>query len=350
MPKFTGKFEYLIDGKKVTQEEFQKTVDNNENNYYISIDNLRAVADRKIKLKDPFLSYENLISAPKIIDRFWSSNDTGGTVFEKVQDSYLPPHPTNFTDKVKEYLDNKPSVPDSYVKSFNSAQEKFLENISKQNSLEAYNDIVGHSTRHKAGKEIKDQDTWNDEKRKAVSQAIVNDIASINPEQKQNAEKYQLEDLINKLLNSGLYLSIEDITLIFKAKTLKELEPFLEQLVSKNYGVIKSHESGTPEEIKNLESILSENFGKKEKEGKLDYGELDFDYIDSIALRMSKNLQKYPPKNWQKEMDIKELAKAALRHARKILQPVENDPESLEDHAIALGSNGMMINYQLKNK
>ncbi len=59
--------------------------------------------------------------------------------------------------------------------------------------------------------------------------------------------------------------------------------------------------------------------GVKETEGKVNYGELDFDYIDSMALRMSKNLEKYPPKNWQKKMDIEELAKSAIRHARKIL-------------------------------
>jgi hypothetical protein len=48
-------------------------------------------------------------------------------------------------------------------------------------------------------------------------------------------------------------------------------------------------------------------------------------------------------------MDVKELAKSAIRHARKILQPVEGDKESLEEHAVALACNGQMINYQLKN-
>ena len=88
--------------------------------------------------------------------------------------------------------------------------------------------------------------------------------------------------------------------------------------------------------------------GIKESNGKTDYGELDWDYIDLMAFRMSKNLEKYPPKNWQKKLEIEELAKSAIRHARKILQKINNDEETLQEHATALGCNGMMINFQLK--
>lgn len=107
--------------------------------------------------------------------------------------------------------------------------------------------------------------------------------------------------------------------------------------------VITNNSRGEKETMEYLQGV-------KETEGKVNYGELDFDYVDSMALRMSKNLEKYPPKNWQKNMDIEELAKSAIRHARKILQQIENDEETLEEHAIALGCNGMMINYQLKVK
>lgn len=107
--------------------------------------------------------------------------------------------------------------------------------------------------------------------------------------------------------------------------------------------VITNSDRGEKETMEYLQGV-------KETEGKVNYGELDFDYVDSMALRMSKNLEKYPPKNWQKNMDIEELAKSAIRHARKILQQIENDEETLEEHAIALGCNGMMINYQLKVK
>jgi len=88
--------------------------------------------------------------------------------------------------------------------------------------------------------------------------------------------------------------------------------------------------------------------GKKETKNKTQYKELDWDYIDGMSNRMSGNREKYPPENWKKRMDIKELAESAMRHARKILQEIDNDPETLKDHAVALGCNGMMINYQLK--
>lgn len=86
----------------------------------------------------------------------------------------------------------------------------------------------------------------------------------------------------------------------------------------------------------------------KETEGKIDYINIDWDYLEGICKRISSNSSKYPKDNWKKPLDIKELAAATIRHARKILQPIEGDPESLEDHAIALGCNGMFINYQLK--
>lgn len=97
------------------------------------------------------------------------------------------------------------------------------------------------------------------------------------------------------------------------------------------------------------DSEIHKERGVKESNGKINYEELDWDYIDLMSLRMNKNLEKYPPKNWQKKMNIKKLAEASIRHARKILQQIKNDEETLEEHAIALGCNGMMINYQLKN-
>lgn len=90
--------------------------------------------------------------------------------------------------------------------------------------------------------------------------------------------------------------------------------------------------------------------GVKEEEGKVKYSELDWGYIDSMAERMTKNLDKYPSKNWQKDMDIVKLAESAMRHARKILQSIEGDQETLQEHATALGCNGMMIAFNLNKQ
>ena len=105
-----------------------------------------------------------------------------------------------------------------------------------------------------------------------------------------------------------------------------------------------------PNSLEDIANLISAKEGIKETENKVNYEELDWDYIDNMAERMSKNLAKYPPNNWKKKMEIKELAKSAIRHARKILQEIDGDEETLQEHSTALGCNGMMINYQLKNK
>ena len=105
-----------------------------------------------------------------------------------------------------------------------------------------------------------------------------------------------------------------------------------------------------PNSLEDIADLISAKEGIKETENKVNYEELDWDYIDSMAERMSKNLAKYPPKNWQKNIEVKELAKSAIRHARKILQEIDGDEETLQEHSTALGCNGMMINYHLKNK
>ena len=89
--------------------------------------------------------------------------------------------------------------------------------------------------------------------------------------------------------------------------------------------------------------------GLKEAENKVDYTEIDWDFIDGICNRITEN-DKYPKHNWKKEMDIKELAAATIRHARKILDPIKGDPESIKDHTYAIACNAMFINYQLKLK
>lgn len=101
--------------------------------------------------------------------------------------------------------------------------------------------------------------------------------------------------------------------------------------------------------LKYLDERLEDlNEGLKESDGKTPYEELDWDYVDSMAHRMESN-DKYPPENWKKEMNTRKLAASAMRHARAILEPSDYDTESQEDHAVALGCNGMMINYQLKD-
>ena len=129
----------------------------------------------------------------------------------------------------------------------------------------------------------------------------------------------------------------------------KQLSDIIEIMQVKTEGELIEKLGCQTKRNKVLKYDSKEDIGVKETENKVNYGELDWDYIDNMSLRMSKNLDKYPPKNWQKKLDIQELAKSAIRHARKILQEIDNDEETLQQHATALGCNGMMINYQLKN-
>lgn len=86
---------------------------------------------------------------------------------------------------------------------------------------------------------------------------------------------------------------------------------------------------------------------RKESEGKLDYSEIDWNFIDAVATRMSKNKDKYEPGSFKKmnEKEIEEVKQALFRHIRKILQPIPNDPESESDHLAAIGCNAMILNY-----
>ena len=88
--------------------------------------------------------------------------------------------------------------------------------------------------------------------------------------------------------------------------------------------------------------------GIKEKEGKLDYSEINLTLLDMMAKRFMANKDKYPKGNSKRSIDYKELAWASFRHIRKVLQPIKDDKESLEDHLSAIGCNISMIVDQLE--
>lgn len=87
--------------------------------------------------------------------------------------------------------------------------------------------------------------------------------------------------------------------------------------------------------------------GYKESEGKIDYSEINWEYIDAMAGRMMKNKGKYPKHNFKKVLDKEELLQATFRHLRKILQPIDNDEETIEEHLAAIGCNCAMMHYQI---
>lgn len=307
---------YKIGNKEVTEEEFYKqlpkgcvgTVYLNEPNEEITIkqpffldevvDNLpghKTISDEELLkgLLKPHLIGGELRDEWQVKAK-WDSSNTGGTVFEKVQDHTLSDYLSNTTVKFK------------------------ILDLSDSNPLDAYNDIVGHSTRHKAS-----------------SQGIQNDIQSQNPNKTKSLieqyteirDKEELEALKKQLIDSDLFISLEDSTLIFTAKTKEELQPLIDR-------------------FNNIDSKV----GVKETEGKLDYSEINFELLDLMAKRFMDNKVKYPKGNTLKEINKDDILWAAFRHIRKMIKPEKNDPETYEDHLAAIATNMSIILDQLERK
>lgn len=87
--------------------------------------------------------------------------------------------------------------------------------------------------------------------------------------------------------------------------------------------------------------------GIKETEGKLDYSEINFKLLDLMAKRFMDNKVKYPKGNSKKALNKNEILWAAFRHIRKMIDPIENDPETYEEHLAAVATNLSIILDQL---
>lgn len=100
----------------------------------------------------------------------------------------------------------------------------------------------------------------------------------------------------------------------------------------------------TPEQEKTIAEKIK---WQKESNNKLSY-ELDWNFIEAMAKRMSQNKGKYAPYNRQKPMDIENLKQALLRHTIEVMKGNYTDIEDL-DHLSAIACNAQFIYYQLKN-
>lgn len=97
-----------------------------------------------------------------------------------------------------------------------------------------------------------------------------------------------------------------------------------------------------------IEEITDIMTGKKENDGKTDYSEIDFDILDLMANRFNSNKHKYPHGNMLKPLEEKQLLFALLRHLKKMIQPVDNDPETFEEHLASILCNAQMVYQQRK--
>ena len=111
--------------------------------------------------------------------------------------------------------------------------------------------------------------------------------------------------------------------------------------ILKNCVLNKDFKSNSLEDIANL--ISAEKTGIKESNNKTDYSEINLEILDLMAERFLNNKHKYPRGNMKKPIDIKSLEWALFRHIKKMIQPMENDPETYEDHLAAILCNASMI-------
>jgi hypothetical protein len=138
-------------------------------------------------------------------------------------------------------------------------------------------------------------------------------------------------------------------------------EKQVNQAVKEAIGLSTRHKANTPmihldeaiEQWKELiDGAVEAQHGVKETEGKADYSEINLNILDLMSERMQKNKYKYPPGNSKKPIDLKSLEWALFRHIKKMVQPIENDPESYTEHLAAILCNSSIIldQLELKNK
>ena len=88
--------------------------------------------------------------------------------------------------------------------------------------------------------------------------------------------------------------------------------------------------------------------GYKEDSEKLNY-ELDFEFIEAMAQKMSLNKHKYEPYNWQQPVDVEKLKQALFRHVVEVMKGNYEDDLRPFGHLESVSLNSMMLCYQLKN-
>jgi len=108
----------------------------------------------------------------------------------------------------------------------------------------------------------------------------------------------------------------------------------------------KQYLTETPKDV--LQAKINEFEGIKESDGKLNY-ELDFEFIQAMAERMSKNKNKYPPYNWKKPIDVESLKQSLFRHTIEVMKGTYSEDGRDYAHFESIALNCMMIVYQLKH-
>lgn len=191
---------YILGDKEVTEEEFYKTV------FFLdgvigapSWDKCLGIEDiTKIILAEDAYDFKSPVTG--------STHHTGGTVFEKVQDSTSP----NYS---------------AVIENCNKAQENYLRNHlinqteQQKEVLDNYNSIVGHSAK---SKEIKPEDIWNNEKGDGIKKVIMNSKSKSGI--KETSGKLDYSEINFNLLDLMAKRFMDNKVKYPKGNTLKEID------------------------------------------------------------------------------------------------------------------------------
>ena len=199
---------------------------------------------------------------------------------------------------------------------YSFVESLFDGNYKSQRQInEHLKDIIGHSTRHKAREEGKFHKY------------------PLTPE-----ECFVKDDVITSS-NRG-----EKETLDYLNKMYSDLNT-----ITKNPLVLDTHTfPHFPKRGKTIKYEPKKEDGVKETEGKLNY-EIDWQFIQQLAERMSQNKGKYEPYNWTKPMDVEKLKQSLFRHVIEVMKGNYSDDGREFGHLESIALNAMMINHQLKN-
>lgn len=97
------------------------------------------------------------------------------------------------------------------------------------------------------------------------------------------------------------------------------------------------------------EQQAAEPAALKDQENKPSFLEIDPNFLEAIAWRMTSNKGKYPPNNWQRPHDLLLDVDAIYRHLNDIKRQLEGSKsltgESIQKHCAAIACNAMFLFY-----
>jgi hypothetical protein len=292
-----------------------------------------------------------------------------------------------------------------YLNNREVSEEEFysINNLSVSNPFrgekqvnQAVKEAIGLSTRHKAGEKMVYLDEVLDNFREDDSPAIkfaerlaqqderlkeikdrlnlaekqarkfIDDMYLKNPNviSQEEYDKLEKEDTITNVSRGEKEMIIGEVekkaSKVLSELFKKDIDSLTEMFTNIKPEGIKETEGKVGEKMTKLDEAIAQwkelidgaveaQHGVKETEGKLNY-ELDWEFIQQMAERMSQNKGKYEPYNWKKPMDVEKLKQSLFRHVIEVMKGNYSDDGREFGHLESIALNSMMINYQLKNK